>query len=429
MKKLIGLLLLSLWSWTAAAEGVLTIEVTQGAEGAMPIAVVPFGWTEAGAKPPEDVAAIIAADLRRSGLFAPLPEQDMLAQPHDGRDVQFKNWRLLGLDSLVVGGVNRLLDGRYEVRFQLFDVHKAAQLAGYSFRTETRNLRRVAHHISDIVYEKLTGQSGSFTTHIAYVMYSRVNGKPLYRLQVADVDGHNPQSILRSADPLMSPAWSPDASRLAYVSFENRRSAIYVQEATTGKREKIAEHEGINGAPAWSPDGRRLALTLSKDGNAEIYVLDMQTRKLTRLTNNQGIDTEPVWSADGRMIVFTSDRGGRPQLYEMPAQGGEVKRLTFKGKYNARASLSLDGRYVAMVTGEGDVYRISVLDRQDGSSQSLTDGPLDESPSLSPNGRMVIYATGKGELAAVSVDGRVKQRLMSAGGEVREPAWSPRPMQ
>lgn len=428
MKRLAALLFCLYWPLLAGAGDVLTIEVTQGAEGAMPIAVVPFGWQGAG-QAPEDVAAVVASDLRRSGLFAPLPEQDMLARPHNGRDINFRNWRLLGLDSLVVGGVSRLLDGRYEVRFQLFDVNQGAQLAGYSFRTRGHSLRRVAHHISDIVYEKLTGQKGAFTTHIAYVMFSHDNGKPLYRLLVADVDGYNPQSILRSADPLMSPAWSPDARRLAYVSFENKRPAIYVQEATTGKREKVAAYPGINGAPAWSPDGRKLALTLSRDGNPEIYVLELASRKLTRLTRNLAIDTEPVWSADGRVIVFTSDRGGQPQLYEMPAGGGEARRLTFKGKYNARASLSLDGRYVASVMGDGERYRIAVLDREDGRSLPLTDGPLDESPSIAPNGRMIIYANGKGELAAVSVDGRVRQRLMSAGGEVREPAWSPRSMQ
>lgn len=408
------------------ASAVLKIEITQGVEGAMPIAIVPFAWAGRAA-PPQDIADIITTDLHRSGRFAPLPVADMPSRPSAQDQVRFSDWRTMGVENLVVGSVKPLADGRYEVRFQLFDVFRGDQLAGYSIPALADELRHTAHRISDIIFEKLTGIKGAFATRIGYI--SAVAGKkPRYILQVADTDGFNAQTILESREPLMSPSWSPDGTRLAYVSFEGRKSAIYVQEVFTGKRQRLMSYPGVNGAPAWSPDGSRLALTLSKDGNPEIYVYNTRTRVLKRITHSAGIDTEPAWSPDSSTLVFTSDRGGKPQIYKVSARGGNAVRLTFEGDYNARANFSPDGRLVAMIHGIGGRYRIATLELDSGDLNVLTDASLDESPSFAPNGSMIIYATNhnnRGVLAAVSVDGRVKQRLVLQEGDVREPAWSP----
>jgi TolB protein len=415
--------------WHAASAANLTIEITEGAEGAIPIALVPFVWEGQGTPPPEDVAAVIGADLGRSGRFRTLPEGDMLSRPRSAAEVDFRDWRALGQDALVLGSVAPSGPGAYVVRFQLFDVLRGEQLAGFNVPATEAGLRRTAHQIADIIFEKLTGIPGAFATRIAYVTDERgAEGATRLALKVADADGHNPQTIVSSSEPLMSPAWSPDARRIAYVSFEKRRHAIYVQELLTGRREQIAAYEGINGAPAWSPDGRRLAMTLSKDGNPDIYVMELGTKRLTRLTDHYAIDTEPAWSPDGHWIVFTSDRGGAPQIYRMPSTGGGAERVSFQNAYNARASYSPDGQALVLVTREAGQYRIGLLRLQDRVLQVLTRGQLDESPSFAPNGSMIIYATRsgrRGELAAVSSDGSVHQRLALEEGEVREPAWSP----
>jgi len=409
-------------AWSA-----LTIEITQGTEGAIPIAVVPFGWSGMAGGAPENISAIISADLNRSGRFEALPDSDLVAHPTEGSQVQFQNWRMVNVDNLVVGKITES-GQQYSVQFQLFDVFRGNQIAGYSFNVGRQELRRVAHHISDLIYEKLTGERGAFNTQIAYVTTSGNPDNKTYTLLVADSDGYNPQTILTSKEPLMSPSWSPDASQLAYVSFENKTAQIYVQELRTGTRRKLASFKGINGAPAWSPDGRTLAVTLSRDGNPEIYTMDLKSNTLKRITNSAGIDTEPVWTPDGGSIIFTSDRGGSAQLYRVPAGGGQARRLTFEGKYNAGADISPDGRKIAMVHGAGGGYRIAVLDLGSGNLRVLTDGQQDESPSFSPNGSMIIYATGSGSrevLAAVSVDGSFRQRLSLQAGNVREPVWSP----
>jgi TolB protein len=406
----------------------LTIEITQGMEGAIPIAVVPFGGNDSAAAGQENVAAIISSDLSRSGRFAPLPDRDLVSRPSDLAQVNYQTWRMLNVDDMVIGKVSPAGPDQFNVQFQLLDVLRTKQLIGYSFTARRAELRRVAHHISDLIYEQLTGEKGAFNTQIAYITSTGTGTAKTYTLMVADSDGYSPQTILRSNQPLMSPAWSADGRQIAYVSFENKAAEIYLQDVATGSRRKVASFKGINGAPAWSPDGRSLALTLSQDGNPEIYVMDLNTRALKRMTTSPAIDTEPVWSPDGRSIVFTSDRGGSPQLYRISASGGQPQRITFDGSYNAGADFSPDGRKLAMVHGENGAYRIAVQDLGTGLLRVLTDGNLDESPSFSPNGSMIIYATeagNRGVLAAVSADGRFRQRLSLQAGNVRAPVWSP----
>lgn len=410
------------------AHAVLTIEITQGIEGALPIAVVPFAW-DGQTPPPQDIAQIVADDLARSGQFGPLPRTDLLATPQSGAEVRYANWKTSGVDHLVIGRLRAMGPDAYVVQFQLFDVFKETQLLGYSFPATTEQLRRVAHSISDIIYEKITGTPGAFNTRLAYVSAMKTaDNQNSYVLQVSDADGHNPKTVLSSEHPLMSPSWSPDGTRLAYVSFEKRNPAIYVQTIKTAQREKISALKGINGAPVWSPDGTRLALTLSHQGSPDIYVLNIGNRRLVQVTRGRAIDTEPAWMPDGRSLVFTSDRSGAPQLYQQSLDGGRAKRLTFEGKYNASAAVSADGTRVAMVHGDKGRYRIAVLDRDTGALRVVTDGSLDESPSFAPNGSMIIYATrgrDRGVLGAVSVDGRMKQRFTLSEGDIREPAWSP----
>ena len=426
MKKIwlnIVTVLLCLPGWLQAA---LTIEITQGLEGAVPIAVVPFA--SAGQPAPENVAQIIAADLARSGRFAPTAEQDLIARPSEVAEVRFQDWRTLGVDSLVIGRVDSQGGGQYRVQFRVFDVFRGRQLTGYSLPASADNLRHVAHRIADIIYEKLTGEPGAFATRIAYVISESRNGQKQYQLQLADSDGYNPSTLLTSPQPLMSPSWSPDGRKLAYVSFEKGRASIFTQDIGTGQRSELASFTGINGAPSWSPDGRSMALTLSRDGNPEIYRLQLSDKKLTRLTKSAGIDTEPVFAPDGNSIVFTSDRGGSPQLYRMPVTGGRAQRVTFEGSYNASADFSPDGRSLALVHGEGGRYQIATLDLDSRLLRIVSDGRLDESPSYAPNGSMIIYATEtgrRGVLAAVSSDGRFRQQFSLREGNVREPVWSP----
>ena len=411
------------------AHAVLQIEITKGAEGALPIAVIPFERKGSSLSAPVDVAEIIAIDLQRSGKFSPIERDKLIDQPRSLEDVNFKLWKVAGIDHLVVGQVTVLAQQQYEVQFRLIDVFKGGQVLGYRFMATDKTLRSIAHHISDLIYEKITGQKGAFDTKIAYITAERkVGSQPSYKLQVADTDGYNPQTILTSTQPVMSPSWSPDGTRIAYVSFENAQSEIYIQNLATQKRDKVAAYKGINGAPVWSPNGRYLALTLSKDGNPDIYVLDLGSKKLTAVTRHWGIDTEPSWMPDSRELIFTSGRTGKPQLYRASINGGKKQRITFEGNYNANAEVSPDGRTIAYVSGEGSVFKIAVLDIETGYIQILTDGALDESPSFAPNGSIVLYAAqvnGRGVLAAVSTDGRFKQRLVLSEGDVREPTWAP----
>lgn len=430
MRKLITIMLLGvgLQLWAYQAMAILKIEITKGIEAGVPIAIVPFGWQGEG-KPPQDLAKIIGADLNRSGRFESLDKEDFLSRPYDQAGVKFKDWRLIKAEALAVGKVQRVGNDRYQVQFQLFDVFKGKQLAGYRYVIKAKQMRKVAHQISDIIYEKLTGEPGAFDTRIAYVtVEQRGSGQRRFLLQVADADGYDPVTVLDSGEPIMSPAWSPDGKQLAYVSFEKRRSMVYVQTLADGSRKRLADFRGLNSAPAWSPDGKRLALVLSRDGNPEIYILSPRSRQLRRLTHHHAIDTEPAWSPNGRHIVFTSDRSGKPQIYRISAGGGKPQRITFEGEYNARASYAADGQSITLVSATKGRYRIAVLHLRRNTMHVLTKATLDESPSFAPNGRMILYATeqgGRGVLAAVSADGRVKQVLRFLKGDVREPAWSP----
>ena len=413
------------------AQSELEIVIDTGVEKTLPIAVIPFGWDGPAAGPPLDMHVTIGNDLERSGRFAAMAASEMPQQPAQFEHVNFRDWQMLRMENIVIGNLKQTAAGDFEVEFRLLDAYRGTQLTGFRIRAARAQLRRVAHRISDIIFEKLTGVRGAFDTRIAYVTVREgAGGGQRFSLQIADADGFNPQTLLESEQALMSPAWSPDAQHLAYVSFEGDNSSIFIQNVRTGERRKVAAHAGINSAPAFSPDGARLAMTLSKEGNPEIFVLRLSDNSLQRITRNRAIDTEPDWSPDGRRLIFTSDRGGAPQIYQVDLQGGAPTRLTFGGAYSARPRHAPDGRGITMVYGQDGAYRIAYLDLDNGGLSVLTRNRLDESPSFSPNGSMIIYATNGrygSELAAVSADGRVHQRLALQDGEVREPAWGPFP--
>jgi TolB protein len=373
---------------------------------------------------------VIANDLRLSGRFAPLDRKDMVMRPTTGEAIRFQDWRLLKSDFIVVGRTEPDPAG-LAATFELFNVQTGQALLTQRIATTERGLRAAAHRMADAIFERLTGIPGAFSTRVAYVS---VEGRPptqRYKLIVADADGYGPHTVMDSAEPIMSPAWSPDGQSLAYVSFEGKASAIYVQRLASGERRRVSARSGINGAPAWSPDGRRLALTLSRDGNLDIYTLELATQTLARVTSDDAIDTEPEWSQDGSSLYFTSDRAGAPQIYQVTLDGArDARRLTFTNTYNARPRLSPDGQSLALVTLDRGGYRIATLDLKTRNLRVLTDSTQDESPSFAPNGAVIIYATqagNRGALAMVSSDGQFQQRLSAERGDVREPVWSPFP--
>ena len=423
------LALLAAFAVAGTAQAQLQIEIIDGNPSALPIAVVPFQWQEAGAPPTEAVNTIVSNDLYRSGMFDPMAVEDMVDKPVDSEGIRFGTWRLMKIDYIVIGKVRVPADGQgHEIRYELWDVHKQEQVLSRITTVGPGDLRFGAHRVADAIYEALTGVPGAFSTRIAYVTAAGVGDGLRYELVVADADGFGPQSIVGSPEPLLSPSWSPDGRKLAYVSFEQGNSAIYMQDVATGARELISSGKGINGAPSFAPDGKKMALTLSRTGNPEIYVREMATGRLQQITQHWAIDTEPAWSPDGRYVYFTSDRGGRPQIYRVPATGGSPERVTLEGEYNARASISPDGRKIAVAQGRGNEYRIAVWDIESERFTVLTPGRLDESPSFAPNGSMILYATREGDrgvLSAVSADGNVRTRLILSEGDVREPAWSP----
>ena len=416
-----------LFATQTQAQG-LTVQIVNGVPSAIPIVVVPFGQN-AGPSPSTDIADVVRMDLNRCGKFRALPRNEIVETPSTGSEIKFPTWQQLKQDYIVVGRTTDAGNGALRADFELWDVNKQQRLLGLSITGQGSDLRRVAHQIADQIYQKIIGVRGAFDTRIAYITAVGLGRDTQYALIIADSDGYNPQTVVRSHEPLLSPAWSPDGNKLAYVSFESGNSAIYVQDITTGARRVLSARRGINGAPRYSPDGRRIAVSLSFEGNPEIYVMDANGGALTRITHSLAIDTEPDWTPDGASLVFTSDRSGKPQLYQVSASGGTPQRLTFQGQYNADASVSYDGSKIAMVQGNGNVYRIGIMDKSLGNQvKFVSPGSLDESPSFAPNASMLLYASTEGAhgvLYAVSADGRVRQRLVLSDGDVREPAWGP----
>ena len=429
MRKTLQLLIASALLFAGVSHAQLVVEITKGQSDAVPIAVVPYG-VEGQPAPTLDVADVIAADLKRSGRFAPLEKRDMIDRPTSGDQIRFQDWKYLKSDFITVGKVSADGPDRYSVQFELFNVLNGQRLLGQKIPSAAKDLRATAHRVADLIFQQLTGIPGAFSTRVAFLNVEGAAPNQRYKLIVADADGENQQVIANSGEPLMSPAWSPDGQSLAYVSFESKNAAIYVQTLRTGERRRVSARAGINGAPAWSPDGRVLALTLSrKDGDVDVYTLDLNSQVLTRMTFDPGIDTEPSFSADGKKIYFTSDRSGGPQIYEVDVNDPRnPRRVSFDGNYNARPRVSPDGKQLAVVHQDGGNFRIAVIDLASRAMQVLTQGRQDESPSYAPNGATIIYATqdrGRGVLATSSIDGRVQQRLAASAGDVREPVWAP----
>lgn len=414
------------------AYALLSLELTRGVAGAVPIAVVPFAVT--GSALPEDISAIVSSDLQNSGRFKVYGRDSLNQFPSNLQAVQYDYFRHLGASNLVIGQVHQLSPNRYQVSFQLVDVFNGktqhTSVLDQKFEVSGTQLRALSHHISDLIYQRILGVRGVFSTRLAYILVQRSPTAPTrYILEVADQDGYNPRPLLSSTDPIMSPGWSPNGKQLAYVSFENQRASIYIEDVATGARRLVSQYKGINGAPAWSPDGRKLALVLSKDGSPNIYVLDLATHHLTQMTHDWSINTEPAWSPNGQFIVFTSNRGGGPQIYQLNAVTHAISRVSYDGDYNARASFTADGSHLAMLHRENGVFNIGLLDLNGGSFHLLTNGGVDnESPSIAPNGSMVLYGTlynGRSVLGMTSSDSKVQIRLPARDGEVQDPAWSP----
>jgi len=405
----------------APARAQLTIEIVGGAGTAIPIAIVPFGGEAAF---PLGVSGIVGADLGRSGMFKLIGSDNVNPRPARAEEVQPDVWRARNADAVVVGSMQPLPDGRVEVRFALVDVVKRTTLVAMTYTVTPAQFRATAHKIADVIYEKLTGDPGVFSTRIAYITKAGTR----YQLLVADADGNDPQTIVTSNEPLLSPRWSPDGTRIAYVSFESKKPVVYVQNLGTGGRQAVANFRGSNSSPAWSPDGRRLAVTLTKDSGSQLYLMNADGSNAQRVMTSSAIDTEAYFMPDGQSILFTSDRGGSPQIYRFNIGSSAVERMTFDGSYNVSARPFPDGKGFAFVRRDGGRFQIATQDFASRQMQVLTTGPVDESPSMAPNGKLILYANesgGHGILAAVSSDGRIKQRLVAPATDVREPAWGP----
>lgn len=427
MRLWIALVALLAAAVTLPAQAALQVEITEGATGATPIAVVPFELGP-GVDSSVDMASVVNSDLRGTGLFKPLPPEDMLAAPSRAEEVIFRNWRAVNVDYLVVGSVKADRGGGYQVRFQILDVYQGKVLGGYRIAASPENMRDVAHTIANKIYETVTGHEGYFRSRIAYVSAQKTDGHLRYRLMVSDYDGHNTEVLVSSRSPIMSPAWHPAGTKLAYVviGMEHGRASVRILDLLTGTMRVISARPGLNGAPAWSPTGNKLAMTLSYQGNPDIYIYNLVTDSLRQLTHSPAIDTEATWSPNGEYIAFTSGRGGSPQIYRIPVQGGIAERLTFQGESNQNPVYSPDGKHLAMVRSGANGYRIAILNLKTNNVRIVSEGPLDESPSFAPNGQALIYASqaDSGDFTMVSVTSGAERSLQQPG-RAYAPAWGP----
>lgn len=413
---LLSLVMVLTWApvWAQFRVEVAGVGLTQ-----LPIAIAPFKGEDTA---PQKISMIVRADLERSGQFRAIDTASMTLD--EGARPDFSSWRQRGSDALVAGSISRLADGRYDVRLRLWDVVRGQDLGGQSFTVLPADLRLVSHRLADFVYEKLTGDRGIFSTRIAYITKNGQN----FNLWVADADGENAQSALNSGEPIISPAWAPNGSQLAYVSFESRKPVIFIHDVATGKRRLVANFKGSNSAPAWSPDGKSLAVTLSRDGGSQLFLMDANGGEPRRLTQSGSIDTEPNFTADGKTIYFVSDRGGSPQIYRMPASGGAAERLTFAGSYNVSPSVSPDGRWLAFIARVNGAFKLHVMELATTTVSAVTDTTADEKPRFSGNSKLIIYATqqqGREALMTTTIDGKIKARLAGQNGDIREPDWGP----
>lgn len=439
MKKLLMAILMGLFALGALpVNAALDLELTQGIQRAMPIAVIPFAGQD-NLQDPNNIAAVVSSDLGDSGRFKVANISALQQFPHSNQNIDFLYWQKQGQNDLVVGKVTALPNDRYQVDFQLINVfagstgqanvnYQTPVLLSEQFTVNKTELRGVAHHISDLVYQKLTGDRGIFATKIAYVLVQGEGPKARYSLEVSDIDGYGPKPLLISNEPIMSPAWSPSGKSIAYVSFEGGNPKIYIQNVATGKRSLVSDQPGLNNAPAWSPDGHKLALVLTKTGNPKIYIMNLDSGQLTQITHGYSIDTEPNWSPDGKSLIFTSDRGGGPEIYQINFASNQIQRLTFNSAYNARASFTPGGNHIVMITRDDSGYNIAAQDLQNGRVTLLTQSGMAQSPTVAPNGKMVAFAEiydGSKILGMASVDGDVKLRLPAQEGNVQDPAWSP----
>ncbi len=433
MRKVINLLLLIIFiTIPYSAFAILSMELTRGIAGAIPIAIVPF---ESDSSTSQDVSSIVTNDLKNSGRFKVYGRDALNQFPSDANNVSPDYFHSLGTENVVIGKVTPTSDGQYQVSFQLLDMFRGKGANSITLSKKyvvpADQLRAVSHHISDLVFQQMTGIRGIFSTKIAYVVvqHGQMPQQTRYILEVSDQDGYSPRPLLNSPEPIMSPSWSPSGKQIAYVSFENKHSNIYIQDIGTGGRRLLSSYPGINGAPAWSADGRKLALVLSKSGSPNVYVMDIASRQLKQVTRDFYINTEPAWAPDGKSLLFTSNRSNNPQIYQVNLGSGAISRMSFDGDYNARASYTHDGRYIAMIHRVSGIYRIGILDLDSGTTRVVTNSSNDSvSPSIAPNSSMILYDTvlnGRNMLGMVSSDGRIELLLPARNGEAQDPAWSP----